>query len=303
MDSYSSIPNMNQQQQQAGYNNNSLGLPTNPALSQSQQYATNFTSQHPANQRAMNSGIVQQSQQSANYVATNNQNLQQLRGLGAENTSNISNPYVFQNHQSLPVTSSTPIPSMSAINNSVYGNQGNINGMGMDVFRPGFNRTLGQMTVLRSSHPQKQNNDSTLKKPVQQAPKPYEPAPDLTPVQKQYLDQYVRRDNLYQKALDLQHRRQMSIITEKRKEITQAEQRHQFRSGPFIFGPGYQGYGNGITGTKFRIIYPNERKRPKRTKEFKLDIAQKEDILVPIRLEIDGAEGYKLRDTFTWNMN
>ncbi|CAG8754271.1 12902_t:CDS:1, partial [Dentiscutata heterogama] len=146
MDSYPSLPNISQQQQQAGYNNNSLGLPTNPSLlqqPQSQQYANNFASQHPANQRAMNSGIVQQSQQQANYGTTNNQSMQQLGGLGAENNSSLSNPYVFQNHQSLPVTSSTPIPSMSAINNSVYGNQGNINGMGMDVFRPGFNRTLG----------------------------------------------------------------------------------------------------------------------------------------------------------------
>ncbi|CAG8788495.1 343_t:CDS:1, partial [Cetraspora pellucida] len=71
--------------------------------------------------------------------------MQQLRGLGGESASTLSNPYVFQNHQSLPVTSSTQIPSMSAINNSVYGNQGNINGMGMDVFRPSFNRSLGQM--------------------------------------------------------------------------------------------------------------------------------------------------------------
>ncbi|CAG8627324.1 11846_t:CDS:10 [Dentiscutata erythropus] len=343
MDSYPSLPNISQQQQQAGYNNNSLGLPTNPTLlqqSQSQQYA-NFAPQHPANQRAMNSGIVQQSQQQANYGTTNNQTMQQLGGLGADNNSSLSNPYVFQNHQSLPVTSSTPIPSMSAINNSVYGNQGNINGMGMDVFRPGFNRTLGgqmraqmqrlaqqtqqqqmmlqmrrpvqntapSQNVHRPSNNQKQTNDSNSKKPQQPIVKPYEPAPDLTPVQKEYLEQYVRRDNLYQKALDLQHRRQMAIINEKRKEIAQAEQRYQFRSSPFVFGPGYQGYGNGITGTKFRIIYPNERKRPKRTKEFKFtlqqlkDIAQKEDILVPIRLEIDGADGYKLRDTFTWNMN
>ena len=33
------------------------------------------------------------------------------------------------------------------------------------------------------------------------------------------------------------------------------------------------------------------------------EIAEKEDLLVPIRLEIDGADGYKLRDTFTWNIN
>ncbi|CAG8617646.1 1714_t:CDS:10 [Cetraspora pellucida] len=258
-----------------------------------------------------------------NYGTTGNQNMQQLRGLGGESASTLSNPYVFQNHQSLPVTSSTQIPSMSAINNSVYGNQAaqrhrvqiqqriaqqTQQQMMLQMRRPVQN-TAPSQSAHRSPHSQKQPNDSNPKKPQQQAVKPYEPAPDLTIVQKEYLEQYVRRDNLYQKALDLQHRRQMSIINEKRKEIAQVEQRYQYRSSPFVFGPGYQGYGNGVTGTKFRIIYPNERKRPKRTKEFKFtlqqlkDIAQREDILVPIRLEIDGADGYKLRDTFTWNMN
>ncbi|PKY53733.1 SNF5-domain-containing protein [Rhizophagus irregularis] len=140
----------------------------------------------------------------------------------------------------------------------------------------------------RSSH-QKQSAEP-VKKPASTVAKPYEPAPDLTDVQKQYLEQYVRRDTLYQKALDLQHKRQMNIISEKRKEITQAELRHQTRQSTLLFGPGYEGYGNGITGTKFRIVYPHDRKRPKKTKEFKL-------------LEIDGADGYKLRDTFTWNIN
>lgn len=32
------------------------------------------------------------------------------------------------------------------------------------------------------------------------------------------------------------------------------------------------------------------------------DQATKEDNLVPIRLEFE-ADGYKLRDTFTWNLN
>jgi hypothetical protein len=30
--------------------------------------------------------------------------------------------------------------------------------------------------------------------------------------------------------------------------------------------------------------------------------AVKEDVLVPIRIELEH-EGYKLRDTFTWNLN
>ncbi|CAJ0837408.1 4031_t:CDS:2 [Entrophospora sp. SA101] len=137
------------------------------------------------------------------------------------------------------------------------------------------------------------------------------PTPDLTSVQKQYLQQYLRRDKLYQKILDLQHERQSHLIIDKRKEITLHDQKYQqARMMPVTaFGTGYDGYGNGTTGNRFRIIYPNERKRPKRTREFKFslqqlgDIAEKEDVLIPIRLEIDGADGYKLRDTFTWNMN
>jgi SWI/SNF-related matrix-associated actin-dependent regulator of chromatin subfamily B protein 1 len=123
--------------------------------------------------------------------------------------------------------------------------------------------------IHRSSH-QKQSAEPPKKSQASTIAKPYEPAPDLTPVQKQYLEQYVRRDTLYQRALDLQHKRQMNIINEKRKEINQAELRHQTRPSTLLFGPGYEGYGNGTTGTKFRIVYPHDRKRPKKTREFKL---------------------------------
>ncbi|CAG8538666.1 10718_t:CDS:10 [Acaulospora morrowiae] len=331
------------QQQQSGYTPNSLGLSTNPAVlqqqTQPQQYANNFNS-HQTNQRPMNIAISQQSQQATierNYGAVNNRNIQQIRNLGGESGANLTNQYLFQNRQSLPATSATPMPSIPTMNNTIYGNnmttnmlgfpsQSNINNVGLDVFQSGFNRSLGQMMQQqmiqqirrpvqnsttaqnihhRSSH-QKQTGDiSTKKSQSSSSGKSYEPAPDLTPVQKQYLEQYVRRDLLYQQALDIQSKRQMSIINEKRREI----ERHQTRSGILAFGPGYEGYGNGLTGTRFRIVYPNERKRHKKTREFKFshqqlrDIAEKEDNLVPIRLEIDGADGYKLRDTFTWNVN
>ncbi|KAG9286407.1 hypothetical protein G9A89_014573 [Geosiphon pyriformis] len=154
-----------------------------------------------------------------------------------------------------------------------------------------------------ASHSQTLQNPSHRKRP-------YEPAPDLTLIQKQYLETFIERDTLYQKALDIQHKRQMALITEKRKEMemAQMERKNQSRNGVSIFGSGYDGYGNGITGNKFRIIYPHEKKRVKKTKEFVfsakqlIEVAGKEDLLVPIRLEVD-LDGYKLRDTFTWNMN
>jgi len=76
---------------------------------------------------------------------------------------------------------------------------------------------------------------------------------------------------LYQKALDLQHKRHFALRSEKWKEmeIAHAELR-QPRNFLAMFGEGYNGYGNSITGTRFRIVYPHERKRPRRTREFRL---------------------------------
>ncbi|CAI2184367.1 17179_t:CDS:10, partial [Funneliformis geosporum] len=316
--------------------------------SQAQQYANNFVSQHSMNQRVLNTGIPQQQQQMTierNFGTINNPNLQQMRGLGGEGGNNITNQYIFQGRQSLSTSAAAPIPSISALGNQMFSNnmttnmlgfpsQSNINGLGLDMFQqPSLNRGLGQVIAQqtqqrqmmqqprrpvthpqpvqnlhhRSSH-QKPSSEQTKKPHTPPVPKPYEPAPDLTSVQKKYLEQYVRRDTLYQKALDIQHKRQMNVISEKRKEIAHADLIHQTRSS-YLFGTGYGGYGNGVTGTRFRIVYPHDRKRSKKTKEFKFshqqlrEIAKKEDILVPIRLEIDGADGYKLRDTFTWNMN
>ncbi|CAG8436602.1 9377_t:CDS:10 [Diversispora eburnea] len=252
MDSYSSLPSMNQQQQ-GGYAANSLQ--NNPALlqqqqqTQPQQYTNNFNSQlqaNQANQSPLNM-MSEQSQHSRNYGTINNRNIQQL----GDNGANIANQYIFQNRQSLPATSANQMPPISAINNPVYNNnsnmlnyqsQGNINGMGLDFPQHNFNRALGQMPTGNDVPTKKTNSSSTSVR--------YEPAPDLTPVQKQYLEQYVRRDILYQRALELQMKRQTIIVIDKRTELTQAEHRHRLSS-----------------------------------------------------FEIDGADGYKLRDTFTWNMN
>lgn len=95
---------------------------------------------------------------------------------------------------------------------------------------------------------------------------------------------------------------QTALINEKQQEIKQLAQ-----AGSDVFGPGYSGLGNGTTGSQFNVIYPADRRRSRKTKEFTFtkasmeEQAQKEDVLVPIRLEID-VDGLVLRDTFTWNL-
>ncbi|KAI9264917.1 hypothetical protein BDA99DRAFT_462505 [Phascolomyces articulosus] len=128
---------------------------------------------------------------------------------------------------------------------------------------------------------------------------------------KKHLKQYAYRDEQYQDTLNYQHKRHMALAHEKKREIEamQMERRSRMRAGPAsVFGPGYSGCGNAPTGLETRILYPNDRRRPRRSKEIRFRLDQlieqgkKEDKLVPIRLEIE-IDGYKLRDTFTWNMN
>ncbi|KAI8979657.1 hypothetical protein BDF20DRAFT_940583 [Mycotypha africana] len=111
-------------------------------------------------------------------------------------------------------------------------------------------------------------------------------------VQKKNIHQYIHRDNLYQGMLNLQHKRHVELSQEKKKEIEVAslERRARAQQGPtVVYGPGYRGYGNGTTGNITKIRYPRDKRR-------------REEVLVPIRIELEH-EHYKLRDTFTWNLN
>lgn len=49
----------------------------------------------------------------------------------------------------------------------------------------------------------------------------------------------------------------------------------------------------------FNVFYTKKKKSPA---EAIKEQATKEDVLVPIRIDLEH-EGYKLRDTFTWNLN
>ncbi|ODV64264.1 SWI/SNF chromatin-remodeling complex subunit SNF5, partial [Ascoidea rubescens DSM 1968] len=88
-----------------------------------------------------------------------------------------------------------------------------------------------------------------------------------------------------------------------------------------IWGDGYKGYGNNFTNTKTRVILPNSKechfqKLSKYFNDVKLSnslnlsrhqdkkFKRKKEELVPIRLEFDvEKDKFRLRDTFTWNLN
>lgn len=85
-----------------------------------------------------------------------------------------------------------------------------------------------------------------------------------TDTQRQNLEQYKTRDDVYQETLNTQHKRHVELAQSKKKLIETAsiERRSRLQQGPAsVFGYGYKGYGNGKTGTQSRIRYPAERKK------------------------------------------
>ncbi|ANB11180.1 Snf5p [Sugiyamaella lignohabitans] len=108
-----------------------------------------------------------------------------------------------------------------------------------------------------------------------------------------------------------QEQRHAGLIYRKQVEYDYYDQVRQLRQvqPSAIFGDGYSGYGNSWTGSRMNLIYPRDRKRGKReSSELFLSMEQLEyiasipELLAPIRLDID-LDKYRLRDTFTWNLN
>ena len=127
-----------------------------------------------------------------------------------------------------------------------------------------------------------------------------------------HLEQYVTRDLLHAAAISSQSNNHLELIRSKRREAELYKTvREERRVNPGnVFGPGYQGYGNGYSDGPTRILYPYERKRPGNRRSREVTISRKQlrqqadamEDLIPIRLEID-FEKIKLRDTFTWNLH
>ncbi|CAO0799994.1 unnamed protein product [Mucor circinelloides] len=135
-----------------------------------------------------------------------------------------------------------------------------------------------------------------------------------TKLEQNNLDLYVGRDQDYQRTLDMQHKRHLELAQSKKQEIDMANNERRIRSqsrGILTFGKGYDGYGNGKTSASShgRVLFPAEKKRKRHhtaavglSYQHCLEQADKEEMLVPIRLDLEN-DGYKIRDTFTWNMN
>lgn len=124
-----------------------------------------------------------------------------------------------------------------------------------------------------------------------------------------------KRDEAYEAICAREAHQQEVIAAARRLEIErlariETTRAQSVQNAAAVFGTGYLGYGNGFTETKpSRILYPKERKRPRRhlreivfTRQVLRDVANLEEVLVPVRLDID-YDKYKLRDTFTYNLN
>ncbi|BFZ60451.1 SWI/SNF chromatin-remodeling complex subunit [Saitoella coloradoensis] len=146
-------------------------------------------------------------------------------------------------------------------------------------------------------------------RPEQLPPKPPPPPlqlpENLPPTTKNlHLAQYVYREELHQKALDDQQTRINALIMEKRAE----SDRNAVKVSQG-WNVGYNGYGNGAQGRQPVFMMPENRKRPRpRMKELKIpkkvmrELAKQPEVLVPVRVDLE-SDKYKLRDTFTWNLN
>lgn len=74
-----------------------------------------------------------------------------------------------------------------------------------------------------------------------------------------------------------------------------------------VFGEGYSGYGNGWTGSKIRLLYPQDRKRANRESKEPfipinkiIETVRSTQDLVPLRLNL-GTDKYRLKDRILWD--
>lgn len=74
-----------------------------------------------------------------------------------------------------------------------------------------------------------------------------------------------------------------------------------------IFGEGYAGYGNGWTGNKMQLLYPQDRKRAgRKSRELVIpkptlkETEQMPEQLVPLKIDIS-TENFQLKDFLLWN--
>ncbi|KAI9145543.1 hypothetical protein BKA69DRAFT_1171990 [Paraphysoderma sedebokerense] len=171
-----------------------------------------------------------------------------------------------------------------------------------------------QKPVPPTNPPSSNSSVQTPSTPQQQLT--YDSLPDSfkTVVPYHVLQTYFIRDKNFKNSSSKQYARQIGILERARSEH-QTWENHYINTARLTgcrLGTGFNGYGNGQTGIKYNIIMPKDRRRAGNRQvctgqwffpEERVDeIAQKEESLVPIRIDLE-IEGIKFRDTFTWNMN
>jgi hypothetical protein len=121
------------------------------------------------------------------------------------------------------------------------------------------------------------NSDKTVfNKPFQgphaTRPDPYKKLPITnvtSELQERNLQQYLDRDKVYQKSLEVQHRRHMQLAHSKKAQLEAASMEKKARhQGLNVFGPGYKGYGNSKFPVQNSILYPREKRKQRRMTNY-----------------------------------
>lgn len=124
------------------------------------------------------------------------------------------------------------------------------------------------------------------------------------------LDQIMTRDQIRTAAMTKQALTRNELTESMKNSIEYYNKLRKEHDPGDIYGHGFAGYGNGVTGRKPHVVYPAHRARLGKRHAPALRVSRKDqdkqadqlEELVPIRIDIE-LDKIKLRDTFTWNLN
>lgn len=139
---------------------------------------------------------------------------------------------------------------------------------------------------------------------------------DLITKDAEYLKRFAEQRNILKEEMEelLRKLKAYNKIKQLRMNAIALSAKNQLNNS--IWGEGYQGYGNGVSNTGTKLVYPQQnRKYPtnlevaytdRQANELvakKLALSKRQS-LVPIRLEFESErDKFKLRDTFLWDMD
>ncbi|CEG74223.1 hypothetical protein RMATCC62417_09463 [Rhizopus microsporus] len=135
-----------------------------------------------------------------------------------------------------------------------------------------------------------------------------QPIQDQVDVNQTKLDLYLHKEQQYQNSVDIQQKRAIELIQEKKHELNISTKMRQLRQKKkFSLGHDHQEYGKVTNAEKSGIILLKSKTRSRYQHILQspfdgYDEADVEEILLPIRLDIQN-DGYRICDTFVWNVN